>query len=84
MKLATLVHKAHINVQSLDMCTSMISLSKIAYHMWRDHSFSQISKKTTERVGRVEKGVGGYREQSRGVEQNLKKGDRKYMYIYVI
>ena len=28
--------------------------------------------------------VGGFRAQGRGFEQNLKKGGREYMYIYVI
>ena len=41
-----LLHKTHIKVLRLDMCTFMISLSKIAHQMWRDHPFSQRNKTT--------------------------------------
>ena len=34
------------------MCTTIISLSKIAHQVWHNHSFSQ-KKKTTERAGGV-------------------------------
>ena len=47
------------------MCRSIISLSRIAYEMWHDHSFSQRNR-TAERA--VELGVGGDREE-RGVGQ---------------
>ena len=50
------------------MCRSIISLSKIAHQMWRNHSFSQRNK-TIERAVGV--GVGGDRR--RGVRKNLKK-----------
>ena len=57
------------------MCRSILSLSKIAHQMWRDHPFGQRNM-TTERTMGV--GVGGDREVrgggGRGVAQNLKKG----------
>ena len=54
-KLDTLLYKTHIKVllllryQRFDMSRSIISLSKIAYQMWCDHSFGQRNK-TTERA----------------------------------
>ena len=47
MKLVALLRKIQIEVLRLAMCTSMISLSKIAHQMWCDHPFRQ-GKKTTE------------------------------------
>ena len=55
-------------VPRLDMCRSILSLSKIAHQMWRDHPFSQRNKTT------VEVGVGGDREVGEGGGQNLQKG----------
>ena len=52
------------------MCGSILSLSKIAHQMSRDHPFSQRNR-TTERTMGVE--VGGDREVGGG-GQNLKKG----------
>lgn len=43
-------------VPRVDMCRSIISLSKITYNMWCDHPFSQRNK-TTKRAVKVE--VGG-------------------------
>ena len=54
-KLDALLHKTHIKVLWLNMCTSMISLSKIAHQMWQDCPFSQRNKKT------MSSGVGGSR-----------------------
>ena len=62
-------------VPRLDVCRSIISLSKIVYQMWHDHSFSQRNKtteravfsqrnKTTERAVGV--GLGGKRERGVG------------------
>ena len=39
-KLDALLHKTCIKVLRLDMCTSMISLSKIAHQIWHNHPFS--------------------------------------------
>ena len=52
------------NVPRLDMCRSIISLSKIVHQMWRDHPFSQ-GNKTTGRA--VEMGVRDDRE--RGLDK---------------
>ena len=52
------------------MCRSIISLSKIAHQMSRDHLFSQRNK-TAEREVRV--GVSGNREGGGGVRNKLKK-----------
>ena len=57
-KLDALLHKTHIKALRIDMCTSMISLNKIAHQMWHDCTFSQRNK-TTERAVIV--GVGGDR-----------------------
>ena len=46
-------------VPRLDMCRSILSLSKIAHQMWCDYSFSQRNR-TTERTVGVE--VRGDRE----------------------
>ena len=62
-KLDTLLHKTHIKVLRLDMCRSIISLSKITHQMWCYHPFSQRNK-TTERTVGV--GVGGNRERGGG------------------
>ena len=45
----------------LDMCRSMLSLSKIAHQMWCDHSFSQRNMTTERTVG-----VGSWRWQGSG------------------
>ena len=45
-KLDALLHKTCIKVLGLDMCTSMISLSKIARRMWSYHPFSQRNNTT--------------------------------------
>ena len=64
-KLDTLLHKTHIQVpvvlryQGLTCVDPLLSLSKIAHQMWRDHPFSQRNI-TTE--GAVGVGVGGDRE----------------------
>ena len=58
-KLVKLLHKTHIKVLRLDMCRSIISLTKITHQMWRDHPFSQRNK-TTERAVRL--GAGGSKE----------------------
>ena len=52
------------------MCSSILSLSKIAHEMWRDHPFSQRNRKRVRTVG---VGVGGDRKVGMGVGQNLKK-----------
>ena len=59
------------------MCRSIISLSKIAHQMWRDHPFSQRNK-TTERAVGV--GVEGNREERGEVGQTLKKGGGGWQY----
>ena len=59
------------NVQRLDMCWSILSLSRIAHQMWRDGPFSQRNR-TTERTVGI--GVAKDREVGGGVGQNLKKG----------
>ena len=51
-------------VARLDMCRSIISLSKIVHQMWYDHPFS-LRNKTTERAVGVE--VGDNRE--RGLDK---------------
>ena len=45
-KLDALLHKTPIKVLWLDMCTSMISLTKIAHQMWHNHPLSQRNKTT--------------------------------------
>ena len=70
-QLHALLHKTCIKVLRLNMCTSMISLNKIAHQLWHDHPFSERDK-TTEwavgvRVGRNRRGG-----------QNLKKVGRQY------
>ena len=45
-KLNALLHKTCIKVLKHDMCTSMISLSKITHQMWHDHPLSQRNKTT--------------------------------------
>ena len=45
-KLDALLHKTYIKVLRFDMCTSMISLSKIARQVWCDHPFGQRNKTT--------------------------------------
>ena len=86
-KLDALLHKTHITRQGpsgtkvprLDMCRSIISLSKIAHQVWRNQSFSQ-KNKTTEKAVRRWGGRGGRFEGDRkeGLGQNLKKGGRQY------
>ena len=58
-KLNSLLHKTCIEVLRLYMCTFMISLTKIAHQMWRDHPFSQRNKTTEWADGVV---TGGDRE----------------------
>ena len=64
----------------LDMCRSIISLSKIANQIWRDQPFSQRYKTTERAVGGVGGDgrvwiVGGEREKrGEGVGQSLKTG----------
>ena len=50
-KLDALLHKTCIKVLSFDICASMMSLSKIAHQMWRDHPFSHRNKTTEKAVG---------------------------------
>ena len=50
-KLDASLHKTCIKVLRFDMCTSMISLSKIAHQMCCDHPFSHRNKTTENRVG---------------------------------
>ena len=61
------------------MCGFIISLTKIAHQMWPDYRFSQRNK-TIERAMEVR--VGGDREGGE-VGQNLKKGDRQYMGVFI-
>ena len=42
----TLLRKTHVKVLRLDMCRSMMSVTKIAYQLWNDHPFSQRNKTT--------------------------------------
>ena len=64
-KLDAMLHKTPIKVLRLNMCTSMISSSKIADLMWRDSPFSRKNKTTEWAVGggrvleATEKQVGG-------------------------
>ena len=58
-KLDALMHKTHIKVLSVDMCTSIVWLTKVARQRWCNHSFSQRNK-TTEWT--VEVGVGSNRD----------------------
>ena len=48
MKSDALLHKTSIKIKAirLDMCTSMITLSKIAHQVWCNQPFSQINKTT--------------------------------------
>ena len=43
-KLDALIHKTRIKALRRDMCTPMISLSKVAYRVWCDHPFRQRNK----------------------------------------
>ena len=45
-KLHAFLHKTCIKVLRFDMCTFMISLSKIAHQMWCDHPFNRRTKTT--------------------------------------
>ena len=45
-QLDALLHKTCVKVLRLNMCTSMISLNKIAHQMWRNHPFSERGKTT--------------------------------------
>ena len=65
-KVDILLHKTHQcpyggKVQRLNMCRSILSLSKIAHYMWCDHPFNQRNR-TTERTVGVGVGVGGDRK----------------------
>ena len=77
-KLDTLLHKTHIQVlavlryQGLTCADKLLSLSKIAHQMWRDHPFSQRNWATERKLGVgvvVNWGVGGGRS-----GKNVKKG----------
>ena len=46
LKVGSLLHKTCIKVLKLDMCTSVISLSKIAHKMLCNHPFSKRNKTT--------------------------------------
>ena len=50
-KFDILLHKTHIKVLRIDMCKSLIFLSKMAHQMWGDHPFSQRNKTTEREVG---------------------------------
>ena len=50
-KFDILLHKTHIKVLRIDMCKSLILLSKMAHQMWGDHPFSQRNKITEREVG---------------------------------
>ena len=64
-KLVTVLHKTHqgpsdTKAPRLDICRSMLSLSKTVHQMSRDHPFSQRNStrdRTTERIG----SLGGWR-----------------------
>ena len=63
-KLGALLHETHqapsgTKVPKLDMYRFILSLSKIAHQMWRDHPFSHRNMTTEKTVGA---GVGGDRE----------------------
>ena len=73
-KLDASLHKTRIKVLRLHLCTSMISLSKIAHQMWRNHPFSPRNK-TTEWAARM--GIGGDREGG-VLDKNWKRVGRQY------
>ena len=50
----TLLHKTCIKILRLNICTSMISLRKVANQMWRDHPFSQRNNTTEWAVVELE------------------------------
>ena len=83
-----LLHKTHQcpsggKVQRLNMCRSILSLSKIAHYMWCDHPFNQRNR-TTERTVGVGVGVGGDREVGgEAGGQNLKKWGRQYRGVFI-
>ena len=54
-KLDILLHKTHIKVPRLDMLKSIISLSKIAHQMWRDHHSAKETRQQKERLYVVKK-----------------------------
>ena len=58
------------NVPRLDMCRFILTLSKIAHQIWRDHSFSQRNRATERTVG---VGVVGDKKVGERLGQNLKK-----------
>ena len=55
------VQKTHIKVLRPDMCGSMISLSKIADQMWRNHISAKKARQQNEQWGRMLEatGIGG-------------------------
>ena len=65
-KLDAMLHKTPIKVLRLNMCTSMISSSKIADLMWRDSPFSRKNKTTEWAVGGGGEGFRGDREAGGG------------------
>ena len=75
-----LLHKTHIKVLRLDMCTFMISLSKIAHQMWRDHPFSQRNKTTEWADGVVTGGdrEGGMWAGGESLDKTWKRRGRQY------
>ena len=75
-KLVKLLHKTHIKVLRLDMCRSIISLTKITHQMWRDHPFSQRNK-TTERAVRL--GAGGSKEREGELSKIWKRGEGTWL-----
>ena len=87
-KLDTLLHKTHIQVlavlryQGLTCADKLLSLSKIAHQMWRDHPFSQRNWATERKLGVgvvVNWGVGG--EEWKKCEKG--KGGRQYRGIFI-
>ena len=63
-KLDALLHTqqspSDIKVRRVDMCRSVISLSKITHQMWHDHPFTQGNKKSS--------GGGGWRRNGKAVK----------------
>ena len=78
-KLDVLLHKTCIKVLKLNMCTSMISLSKIAHQVWCDHPFSQRNKTAEWSVGWVLEvtGKGGWTKFEKG------EGGRQYRVFFI-
>ena len=77
-KLDALLHKTCTKVLRLDMCISMISSSKIAHQMWRDHPFSQRKKKTKWVVG-----VGFGFDREGGLDKIWKREGGQYRGVFM-